>query len=103
MADLTLDLDLIVIPTTADVCDSLPSKTSKLAGIKPKCNKCVSFQLDDNKEETYEPANKSPDAYPGLFYYKDGTKTEKVSVDSSSSLTGIRATKVCMMDLKSAM
>ena len=101
MADLTLDLDLIVMPTTADVCDSLPSKTSNLQNIKTQCNACVSFQDDENKE--YEPANKSPDAYPGLFYYKDGTKTEKVSVDSSSSLTGIRATKVCMMDLKSAM
>jgi hypothetical protein len=56
----------------------------------------------DNGEK-YEPKNKSPDAYPSLFHYKDGTKTEKVSINSSAVLTGEHATKVCMMDLKADM
>ena len=93
MTDLTLDIDLVVMPTTRDVCDTLPTKTSNATGIKSRCETCV--KLMDNDE--YTPTNESPDAYPGLFYYKDG---EKVSINSSSVLTGEHAVKLCMMDLQ---
>ena len=99
MTDLTLDLDLVAIPTTRDVCDELPNKTSKLGGIKSLCETCVN--LMDNG--SYTPTNKATDAYPGLFHWKDGTKTEKVSINSSSKLTGEHAVKLCMMDLQRGM
>lgn len=88
---LTFDLDLFTVPfEDTEFCNALPEKSDV-----DQCKLCVGFK-SNNKE--YTPMNTSTDAYNTIFYAdKD---SEKIAVTSESRLTGERATKLCILDLK---
>lgn len=93
--ELSFDLDLFTVPfEDADFCNALP-EASKVQ----QCITCVGFK--SNNEE-YKPMS-SAESYSTIFYYKDDTKSEKVPVTVDSLLTGERATKLCILDLKNSM
>lgn len=89
--ELTFDLDLFTVPfEDTDFCNALPQES-----LVTQCQTCVAYTTNT---ETYTPMG-SAEAYSSVFYYKDNTK-EKIPITKDSLLTGERATKLCILDLK---
>ena len=91
---LTFDLDLFTVPfEDTEFCNALP-----IPSLVEQCKTCVSYK---NNTEKYTPTGNS-EAYMSVFYYKDDTKSEKIPITTDSRLSGERATKLCILDLKSS-
>lgn len=92
---LTFDLDLFTVPfEDTEFCNALPESS-----LVEQCKTCVSYKT--NTDDKYTPMG-STEAYSSVFYYKTDAKNEKIPVTKDSRLSGERATKLCILDLKNS-